>query len=465
MNEYKSWDDLKKDLPDKSIETIDDIKEKVTLNEIKFLFDCFSKLKNPNEIKKLSIYQKQQEELGAWVEGFLPDQLQEKDKLVIPNNKENSLILIKYLSEQKEENLQAIKKLKSYPLTFNGSTYVGLEKTYPNHWKLTIDTESIKQLIDIMKKDKISYEDANQLANTKANQEMLLHRKDLAYLPGHKTSTEDLTQLILKGQSQKALDLIWKWINPMNFFDMADIYQHLEDYENLIQNIEKEKDLITSEILGTIHEYIKLDLNVTETFGLTVGFGIRGWSTINMVGVNIEYIKDDYCLLLGMIGHEVFHRMQLLIFSNKKKKDLNFEEIVKGPYKNDKDNKLYEVLSYVLLEGTGELIKYDLMGGDDYYSNEKVKEGVHLLNHIYEEIYLNNNESKVDDYLNQGLIATGPFYSLGKALSDILIKKYSKSIIGELLNEGTIAFYQQVFREKYRHLKLKEELVNKIISL
>jgi len=465
FSEKWSWRDLEDHLNDSMLDKLKEIKSIISIDDANFLCNQFTKLEKPEDIKKLSNFQNEQVTLGAWVPGLLPDQFISEKQIPIPNNLDKIIFLLWELTKQRERNINAIKKFEVYPLKFICEKYEQKRKmTYPDTWKFKFDLSAVKEAINFIKKGTSSFQEAMSIAKLRSNQEMLEHRKNLEYLPDPKTTTENLANLLLKAQSKLPLDLIWKWLNQMNYFDFADLFIYLKEYEELINQIEFNRDAIKEEVLGTIYKYIKLNVEIDEIFAATIGFGINGWVTENMFGVNIEYAKDDFNSLLGTIGHELFHRLQTKICS-KSDKPATFNELVTGSFVNPKDNKFYEILSYIMLEGTGEFIKYELMG--EIYKNLeiKAKEGITLLEQIYNEIYTNNNLEKADELLNKGLISTGPFYSLGKLITDIITDRYIESYLGKVLSEGTISFFTHFLNDKTNKLNFPNHIIEKIMNL
>ena len=341
---------------------MDVTKDIVWEDEEEFLFNQISELKDPKDIKIIEKYQNKQHKLGAWVEGIFPDQFVDNE-ITVPDSLSNKNKCVSELIEQKKKNLDAIKAMGEYNLYFKNKELelTGNHKDYPENWNLEIDLNVLSQTIEFLQSKNVSKKRAKEIANLKGNQEMLKHRKNLGYLPEPITDTEDLAELLMWAASNKPEDIIWKWLSPLNIFELSDVNNNLDKFEELDNIIDKHREEITSNILSKISGYIKNDLKFTETFSLTIGFAIRGWATDNRFGVNIENIKDDYNRLIATIAHELFHRLQTRICAADGQSH-TFSEIVSGNLADEKDNKFYEVLSYIMLEGTGEFITHQFTG-------------------------------------------------------------------------------------------------------
>lgn len=423
------------------IENIKELKETIVINEVEFLFKIISEFKNPGEIKVIEEYQDKQHKLGAWVPGIFPDQFL-NENLTIPDTFSNKVKFILELARQQEKNIKAITDMNEYNLYFENNDLDLSDdyKAYPDDWNLKIDLKVLAETLEFLKLDKVNKDKAKKIANLDGNQEMLKHRKNLGYLPEPITDTDDLAELLVWAASNRPEDIIWKWLNPLNIFELADIYNNLSAFENLFKEIESNSEILCNKILAEIHKYINFDLNFNETFSLTIGFAIRGWATDNKFGVNIENIKDNYKKLIATIGHELFHRLQTIICATNNQPQ-KFSEIVSGDFTDERDNKFYTVLSYIMLEGTGEFITDHFLEFGQAGLEEDAIKGFELLEKIFEVIYIKGDLEKADKLLAKGLKSNGIFYSLGKYLTKLLVTSKGEDYLGRILKKGVASFF------------------------
>ena len=450
---------------DKEEDNIKTLRNILTIDETRLLFDNISNLKDPKNIKILEEYQSRQHELGAWVEGIFPDQFIDKE-ITVPNSFSNKIKCILELAEQKKKNIDAIKSIGEYNLEFKNAdiNFVFDKMNYPENWNLEIDLSVLSQTIEFLKSKNVNEKKAKEIANLKGNQEMLKHRKNLGYLPEPITDSKDLAKLLMWASSNKPEDIIWKWLNPLNIFEFADIYNNLDKFSELHDTIYENREKINSHILSKLSNYIKTDYKFSESFSLTIGFAIRGWATDNRFGVNIENIKDDYDRLIATIAHELFHRLQTNICTSKDQ-EKSFSGITSGNFSNEKDNKFYEVLSYIMLEGTGEYITHQFVENKENKLEKKAVKGLKLLNKTYDTIYNEEDIEKADELLAKGLKSNGPFYALGEYLSKSLIETKGENYLGEILEKGVGSFFVKGLKSK-DNLDLSEgsDRLLKIIS-
>ena len=465
INNDITWNNLYDSVDsDEESKKIDKLKSLLEIKDIKFLLTQFSRLEKPENIQRLTTYQKKQQKLGAWVKGILPDQFVDKN-LVIPDEFPNKLDCLLQLAEQRKANLEALEAMGEYTINFeNHDIKLDISNTdIPDDWELTIDLSVMEKTLDLFNNDPVR-KDALEVANLEANQQMLKHRRNLGYLPEPITDTEDLTELLLWAASDKPEDLIWKWLHPMNIFELADVYNQQSEFKDLYKKVKNNKESLKMKILSKINEYIKKDLhdlNFNETFSFTFGYAIRGWATDDMFGVNIENIKDDYDKLISTIAHELFHRLQTKLCSTEGNQ--TFADLVNGHFDDEKDNKFYEILSYIMVEGTGEYITHQFIANKGTLK-VKAKQGLELLDEVYRLIYVEEEMEKAEKLLNQGLKSNGVFYSLGEYITECLIEEKEKSYLGEILSKGVNAFFLEG-DEVTNSLKFSDQILSKIYEL
>ncbi len=459
-----SWEELYSQADNIEIsKDIDRLKSSLSIEDVRFLLKQIKRLKKPENIQVLSTYQAKQKQLGGWVDGLFPDQFTEND-LLIPDNFSNMIKCLLQLAEQRKTNLDAIKSTGEYTLNFkdNELELKSSSNTYPEKWMLNIDYSVMEKTLKLLK-NKPKRAEALKIANLEANQQMLKHRQNLGYLPGPITDTNDLTELLIWAASEKTTDLIWKWLNPLNIFELADVYHNRTNFKNLLETIQNNEIRLKRYILSTISDYLENDLEFNETFALTFGFAIRGWATDEMFGLNIENIKDNYQKLISIIAHELFHRLQTRLCSSGGKKQ-TFADLVNGNLKDEKDNKFYEILSYIMLEGTGEFITHQFNTDKEKNLKENAIEGLALLTEVYRAIYIEKELEKADQMLNRGLKSNGVFYSLGEYITKGLVESNNKSYLGKILERGVLAFFIEG-QKANKSLEFSEQILDKIKEL
>ncbi len=432
---------------------ITEIEDLLAPEGITFLWNQVNRLENISELEILESYLERQKELGAWVTELLPSPIEKIGGMSFTNNSRGRYDAMVSLSRQRDDNLKAVERLGEYPLKFQGNdlkdqSMPGNYANYPEDWKVDLDVSVLAGTIDLFSDHAPDGKTtkATTIASSYPNQQMLAHRRNLGYLPEPITDEEDLAELLTWGASRDPVDMIWKWLHPMNIFDFSDLFLHLEDYKRLLETIHQNWDYIVNSVLSTLSTHLgATETDIGETFAVSVGYGIRGWATDDGFGVNIEYLKDDFQLLLGTLAHELLHRVQPNIcptYRDEQSDSPSLEDLTAGPFDDPKDEKFYELLTYIFLEGSGEFIKHEFKPGPEEELLDKSHKGIDLLEKGYRKIYEERQLDQADKVLSRGLSSNGPFYALGEFMTRKLIEVKPEGYFGKALEGGSLKFFR-----------------------
>ena len=446
-----SWEQFRNKAINKNLkDEISEIEELATPETISFVWDQLVSLESLSRINELDLFLERQTELGGWVDRLLPPPFEKLDEVNFSENPSSYARVLLELLRKRDENLSAIRGLEEYPLEFSENRLIdhldsSREKSFPSDWAINLDSSPIDSTLKLLDEENHPPR-PEQIATLDANKEMLKHRKSLGYLPEPITGEDELAQLLSWAASKKPLDNVWKWLSPMNVFDLSDIFFSLDEYRKTVEQLKDNWNLVEREVFDTIYPYLEgQDITVEETFALTVGYGIRGWVTDSTFGINIEYVKDEFDSLLGTLAHELFHRIQPKLWPESSSGyggSQSLEKLTSSFFEDDCDEKFYEVLAYISLEGTGELIRHKFsssFGEEELLT--KAKSGVDLLAQCHDEIYGHRDFEAAEKLLTEGLRSNGPFYSLGELMALELVDRLGKRIIGECLTEGAAGVF------------------------
>ncbi|MBS3765381.1 hypothetical protein KGY71_02555 [Candidatus Bipolaricaulota bacterium] len=450
-----SWEEFREKAIDQNLEReIREIEELGPAGDISRIWNQLVSLEDIAEINELNQLLEEQASLGGWVDGLLPPPFEAIDDSVLKNDVSSYTRVMLKLFRKRNENISAIKELREYPLEFNGDQLLESLNNpdgddLPSHWNVDLAASPLKMTIDLFDGD-VSSSGPERIAGLEANGEMLSHRKSLGYLPDPVTGEAELARFLSKAKSKDPLDTIWKFLSPMIFFDLSDIYLNIEDYRDMISQLKESWELVEREVFQKIYPHIKSQsVGVDETFALTIGYGIRGWVTDKMFGINIEYVKDDFNALLGTLAHELFHRIQpRLLPENKPESEevRRLEELTQSSMDSERDEKFYDILAYIILEGTGEFIRHKFGSMPNRDEMEaKARNGVDILAKCNRKIYSSGDLESAEKLLMEGLKSNGPFYSLGEFMTGELIDRDSEDVIGRSLGIGVLGLFHNYF--------------------
>jgi len=447
FNDNWEWNQLlQKTNNPETLSNIKELKAYLSIDEGRFLLLQLSKLNKPEDIKKLNVIEKQQSKRGGGFYGIVPDYFSNIDSIPIPNDFDNIIKTALYLTKIRSKIYKIISNPDfEYPVSFTNEEFPDLPTyNFPDNMHLEFDFTAIENLLDFFTQREIHFNRAIELAKDRTFLEMLKHRRQLGYVPEPLPDSSDLGQFIFHAASRKPLNMIWKWLNPWNYFCLSDLYLNQVEYRNLVNTLKSNKNKSINYILGRIALFSNYKQNFNERLSFAVNWGIRSWATEYSLGTNIVQFKDDYQKMLRTITHETFHRLQLKLCpvdpSLASQENRKFEYLVLYKFPTQEDRKFYEALTYIMLEGTATLV-----GGidTDWNVEQNALEGKKLLEELYESIYVQHDFKKSEQLLNYGLKSNGPFYGLGYYMSKVIVDRMGKKEIGELLKKGSITFFKE----------------------
>lgn len=426
--------------------TLDDL---VSPEKKAFLADQLSRIEPPERIRLLSGYGERQSELGGGFYGILPGQLADADSIPIPAGEEGRLDAALCLARQRAANLVALEAISpDYPLTFSGASLADFLSSLdsgqagaPEALRLEIDTSVLDGFFDAIADGEVGVEEALVLAQLSPNQAMLEHRRNLGYIPEPLPDTGSLAEMIRMAGSADPLDRLWCWINPQNDFGYADLRENAGAYRRFLAALDDGRPALEAAVVRQIAQYAPPRVEMDARFALTVGWAIRGWTTPEMAGLNLEQVKDDWDLLFGTMVEETYHRLQLQLCPTPTGMPAReFADLVVVETGDARYERFYEVIAYTMLEGCANLARGRFA---DPGLSEKAAAGAELLARFVDEVVENGDVGSADALISEGLEGNGPLYGLGWKLASVVAAADGKRAVGELQRSGPVAFFRR----------------------
>jgi hypothetical protein len=427
-----------------------ELDELVTPAEEKFLLAELARVQPPDRLRELSDYGRRQSELGGGFYGMLPDQLADPDAIPVPADERGRLEAALCLAQQREVNLAALRKVNpDYALAFRGVTLLAfLDRMPPGEaptsgpagaLSLELDVSALTGFFAALADGEISEGEAAALADLPSNQAMLQHRRNLGYIPEPLPDTESLAAMIRMAGSADPLDRLWCWINPQNAFGYADLAQNVKGYSVFLSDLENHGEDLRSVVLGQIASYAPANLRFGARFAFTVAWGIRGWATPEMAGLNVEQVKDDWNLLFGTLVEETYHRLQLeLCPTTTGKPASEFSDLVAIDTGDARYDRLYEIVTYTVLEGAANLVRGRFASAD---LAEKAPAGAELMARFVQQVLEQDDVESADALISEGLRSNGPLYGLGWRLAALIAERDGKRAVAEYQKQGPVRFF------------------------
>lgn len=448
----------------------------VTPAEKEFLLSELARIEPPSRFVDLSEYGERQLRLGGGFYGMLPDQLSDPVSLPLPTGERGPFAAALALARQREANRQALgavnpdyadafhgQTLSAYldRLDFAGSTDSPSAADLGVHLDLTAYTGFFAALRD----GEVTSEEAGRLAALPSNQAMLKHRRELGYVPEPLPTTSSLAEMIRMAGSPDPLDRLWIWINSQNAFDYADLVQNADGYLNLVAELEAQGGRIERTVTDRIRAYSPPGTKLQVRFAFTVGWAIRGWATPDMVGLNLEHVKDDWSFLLGTMVEEVYHRLQLqLIPTPSGSPATEFSHLMAADTGDPRYDRLYECIAYTVAEGAANRVRGPLASVD---LSQKVSSGSELFAKFVEDVVRRGNLDAADALISEGLQGNGPLYGLGWKLAALIEEQDGPEAVGALQTLGPVQFFRhglEIAAER-RETLLPPEAAKAVIEL
>ncbi|MGC9529119.1 MAG: DUF5700 domain-containing putative Zn-dependent protease [Candidatus Bipolaricaulaceae bacterium] len=415
------------------------LKGLICLDDLQTLLGEMARLEDPGQLLELTAYQERQEAWGAGFCGMLPDQLTGAD-LPVPRDVGSLLRAAQELAQVRRLNLEAVARVDpGYPLEFRGQSLPPARTQLPPDWGVELDLTAIRATVGLMEEGAAGLEDARRVARLPAFREMMAHRRNLGFIPEPLVDEDSLAHLLLHAASRAPLDMIWKWLNPQNLFDLADVFLHRRQFAALADELAGRADEVAAHVLAPLARYAPAGTAFRDRITFTVGWGIAGWATLRTCGVNLEHFKDNYQQLFTSLSHELFHRLQLQVCPRHPGGGGDgFAVLVQWPLADAADRKLYEALAYIFLEGTATFVAPPHPPQDQAAS---ARHGATLLQQCYQALYEQGDLEAAESLINEGLRSNGPFYWLGAQLAAELVASAGDGALGEALTAGPLHFF------------------------
>ena len=391
-------------------------------------------LEPPARLRELAAWPAWRAARGGGFLGLVPELPADPDS--IPTEPDAAA---RWLTVRRAANLAAIARVSpGYPLRHAGRPLPAWPGRAPEGWTLELDVSVPTAFLEALASGDVSAGEAAAIAALPANREMLRHRDALAYLPEPHPTAADVADLMARAGRDDPLARIWCRLNPWNGFGYADLADNADAYRAQLAELEARGHVLTGEALARVAALVPADVTFADRFALTVGWGIRGWATPAMGGLNLEHVKDDWDLLLGTLTEETFHRLQLqLVPAWDGGRAATFEDLATAASGDPALDALHEIVAYTVLEGSANLARGDLVP-------EKVRTGApagaELLARFVATVVEEGDTEAADGLVNEGLQGNGPLYGLGWHLARELAAAEGPRAVGARLREGPVAF-------------------------
>lgn len=311
-----------------------------------------------------------------------------------------------------------------------------------NKIELSFDYQPVQILHDILSEPNISYSKILSKLNLPQFDELIQHRSQSFYYTP--TNIERLATCLEIAASTKPLDELYKYMNPAGLLNFTDVKTNLSQYKEQLNVISDNERAIFNYINASIAQYLPPDTKFSREISFFYINGADGWATDNVIAVDLNYFKNDYKKLLGLMIHETYHGGQNAVsLTDSIEHEENVEWFIVG-------------MDYLFAEGTATYVAPP---------QEKTKEdkevairrGVQLVEEIYNNTQSDFDVDKIITFINEGVASSGPFYWLGEEISRIIVDELGKEKLASIIPYGGISFIK-AYLEAVNKSKLHENM-------
>jgi hypothetical protein len=354
------------------------------------------------------------------------------DSLTVrPPDGDAGIVRIAYLVAKLRSKLIARKNKNTlFRAAFKGEAIKvpAYNKGYINpNIKLSFDYQPAQVLLDIIGSEKNNY---NNIAK-----KISLHQFDM--LIGHHNQSfytnpltkDQLITCLLIANSNKPLDVLYRYMNPDGLLYFTDVKDNFEFYKQQLKDLKQYE----KEITGYINASISPLLPINTAFSRKISFfyinGSDGWQNNGVAAVDLNYYKDDYTNLLPLMVHETYHAGQSAVAIND---TIERSESVQT---------FVDAIHYLFLEGTASYVYPPAPKTPTAYA-AAVKKGTELLEDVFQNTIINYNAQKAQEIADDGIQGGGPFYYLGAEMTKVIVANLGKEKLASIIPYGGITFFK-----------------------
>jgi len=304
----------------------------------------------------------------------------------------------------------------------------GHDPVVGNNLKLSFDFGPAETILSILSSGGLPYDTIYKRIATHPFDAMIHHRNQSFY--NFPFTREKLANCLRMAAGNLPLDSLYRLMNPNGLLHFAEVRNHLKDYRQILNSLTANEsnmlDLVKIRVLPYSPDKIIIDRKVSFFFGQ----GADGWASDDITGMDLEYYKDDYQTMLRLLQHETFHTVQNAVKTLSKSNSKEFM-----PYQH--------MLNYIFLEGTATFI-----ADPNPKSEEQLIQATKLGVSLFEQAtkaFQDKKGEEMDQLKTKGVQQSGPFYTMGKKMTEEIVVVFGPERIKKILPLGGIVFFKTYF--------------------
>ena len=353
---------------------------------------------------------------------------------VRPPDGEAGIIRVAYLVSGLRKKLIESQKANEYYVAQFGGNILELpdydKKDINTNIRLSFDYEPAEVLLDILSKPDIGYQEIIEKLNLHQFDKLIDHRNQSFY--GTPINKEKLATCLEIASSTKPINELYMYANPYGLLNLTDVKSNLTQYKNQLKDLYSNEQSIFNYINASIAPFLLKNTAFERKVSFFYMEGADGWASGDVTALDLNYFKDDYQKLLPLLVHETYHSGQ------------NAVAVANTIQRKDNIQLFVDILNYVFNEGTATYVAPPSIKTD----SERVlaiKEGIRLLEGVYESTIIKFDEHSAMQLQNSGIAGAGPFYWLGAEMSRVIVSEQGSKALATTIPKGGIAFFKAYF--------------------
>lgn len=253
---------------------------------------------------------------------------------------------------------------------------------------------------------------------------LIAHRNQSFYrLPW----TRELMALNLaRAASTLPVDRLYAFANPKGFLDYADVRRHAARYRVLLDTLRAREPALLDAVTARIAPFLPSGTRLDRTVSFYFADGADGWAGSGVAAVDLEWFKDDLPRLRATLIHETFHAAQAAV------------RRPAAPSTSERDAVLREAAEALFSEGTANWIApARAMSAEERAS--AVRTGTALLDSLVAAAE-RGEVAQARQLRDRGVSGAGSFYSLGEAMTGVIVDVLGAPALRAALPRGGVAF-------------------------
>ena len=352
-----------------------------------------------------------------------------------PPDGEAGIIRVAYLAAKlRKERIEIQNASKYYVAQFTGAALelpAYEESNINKNIVLSFDYHPAQVILSVLSKPDVNYQEILEELDHHQFDELINHRNQSFY--STPLNKERLATCLQIATSTKPIDELYRYMNPDGLLYFTDVKTHLEEYKDQLLELSKNEQAIFKYINASISPFLPENTGFNRKVSFFYINDADGWASGDVTALDLNYYKDNYEKLLPLLVHETYHSGQHAVANDE---ETNYEEQVQA---------FVQVMDYLFGEGTATYVAPPASKTKEEYELA-VREGIDLLEGIYNNTIQNYDAAKTRELLNKGVAGAGPFYWLGAEMSKVIVEELGKEQFAAIIPHGGVQFFKTYFK-------------------